>query len=228
MDSDRDPLEAVYRKVNAIREDAIKRQDLARTTKALAKLLSWLRNDRSLVEHRCYWAFISYLYMSYGEDYSSPLNFHSELKCRIGHCEIERGEYEINGVKYKSIKYMPKSTSFTGCSQKTFHEVFNRVKDFAMKRWGVDFDAWKAETQFGAMNQEDMMYDLTCNHIVSDGRSPRFTDCKHPDNTSRRNCGYLKDGGKCPGYERADREPKTRVFEVDIPKSGDPSKHTGL
>jgi hypothetical protein len=42
-------------------------------------------------------------------------------------------------------EYVTKSLSFADCNQRTHQKVFDKIKQYALETWKVDFDAWFEE-----------------------------------------------------------------------------------
>jgi hypothetical protein len=149
MESHADLSKAIHDRLGKILANGEKHQDYKKIDADIRRLRQWIHSDRSVLEHRCYHAFVTYLWQSYGTDYPSRDLFHTELKCRIGHCHIDRRIIEVQGEKVKVIHTMPKSVSFGKCPQKLFHKVFERIQGYALEKWGVKFEEWKREHDFG-------------------------------------------------------------------------------
>jgi len=147
MEGDRDILDIVYSKIDKIMTGAVASRDLAETVRALAKFLSWIRTDRSMLEHRCFFAFLNFLYESYGDDYSAFRHFRDDVLRMVGWCDTHTKDATVKGEKIRFVKYCIRSISWRECSQKDFHRVFEDIQILAQQRWGVDFDAWKAENR---------------------------------------------------------------------------------
>ena len=150
MESDKELIELFHSKMLAILKDTEQHRDIDRVIKQIRQQAQALISDRTMQEHRCFFAFAQFLYNSYGEQYSTLEDFLDEIKCRIGWARIRRAEHDVNGVKVKTVKYKPKSLSFSKCSRKDFREVFERIQLFAFNTWGVMFDQWFNEYSVGA------------------------------------------------------------------------------
>lgn len=110
--------------------------------KKIMDLQQWLAFDRSIQQHRCCQAFMTFLFQSYGEKYKSREGFVSGLKCKIGFASMETTKAIIEGQTVIFKKYMPHSLSFGACTQKRHQEFFDALKEYALERWGCDFDLW--------------------------------------------------------------------------------------
>jgi hypothetical protein len=111
----------------------------------IAKLQQWLAGDRSIQEHKCCQAFLTYLFNSYGDKYKSREGFVCDIKCKLHFADIKITKSVINGEKIIFKKYNIHSLAFPACSQKKHHDFFIALQDFAFKKWGVDFEKWYAE-----------------------------------------------------------------------------------
>jgi hypothetical protein len=118
------------------------RDDIA---KNITKLWRWMLGDRSLQEHRCLQSFLTFLYTSYGDDYASREDFTDDIKLNIGYCRVKTTKAVIDGQSVVFKKYKPFSLSFAECSQKKHNEVFKQIQEYALTRWGVEFDKWYSE-----------------------------------------------------------------------------------
>lgn len=109
----------------------------------IIKIEQWLVGDRSLVQHRCAQAFITYLWKSYGKD--TRENFYDYCKELTGFIITEKRKANIEGkiVYFEKIKY--KSLSFSKCSQKVHNKFFTDLQEIALFKWGVDFSKWLKE-----------------------------------------------------------------------------------
>lgn len=121
------------------------------------KLQQWLAGDRSLQEHRTLQMFFTYLHQRIGRKENDRDGTVAYIKYKIGYCFkkiirtllIDAHCPHCNGViKEKAYlkEFKVKSLSFNECSQKTHHEIFMKVQEFARNE-GVDFDKWFRELQ---------------------------------------------------------------------------------
>ncbi len=149
MENLNDPLPSLYKKIDAVITNAIASKDYEQMIRELSTIKRWIRADRSLQQHRLYFKFMQYLWNCYGRESSFDL-FHAEVKCRVGYAHIDRREIEVDGEKVKIIHTLPKSVAFGKCTQKIFNQVFDRVKEYAAKKWAVVFDLWQTEHDTGA------------------------------------------------------------------------------
>lgn len=123
----------------------------------IIKVLQWLAWDRSLIQHRCSQAFLTFLYNSYGsniienengeeiKEYESRDDFIAWLKCKLKFAKIKITNATIKGEKVEFRKYMPFSLSFGKCSQAQHNDFFNKVQEFARVKWKCEFNDWFKE-----------------------------------------------------------------------------------
>ena len=111
----------------------------------LRKIKAYLVKNRSVQEHRLCQAYITHLFLNYGEGagYASRELFVDALKFQLGFSKIMPEKKRIKGEIVQCIKYMNRSLSFTECSQKDHHEFFNNLMAFAAEKWSDDFEAWR-------------------------------------------------------------------------------------
>jgi hypothetical protein len=126
-----DFLPVIEKKLSKIIRDM--QSPKANTAKALHELVLWLRGDRSIDQHRLFWAFIKYLYENIGNESENLQNFKDRLFVNAN----------LVKVIYKSkekVLLQPESIAFFNCSQKRFDQIFNEVKEFANENLNINFD----------------------------------------------------------------------------------------
>lgn len=106
------------------------------------KIQKWLAGDRSIQQHRCCQAFLTFLYMSYGDQYENRAYFVAHVKCKLGFAKVKITKTTIEGERVTFKKFMPYSLSFPECSQKKHNEFFNKLQEYALSTWGVNFAEW--------------------------------------------------------------------------------------
>lgn len=111
----------------------------------ISKLLVWLVSNRSLQEHRCAQAYLTFLYQSYGDEFISREDFVDWVKYQVGYCKVKITEATIKGERVVFKKFKPQSLSFAECSQKLHNAIFQKIQKFALSKWGVNFDDWHSE-----------------------------------------------------------------------------------
>ena len=139
-------IETFLKKVTTIKSYAkLTKHERKDIVAQLEKLEQWLVSDRSLQAHRLFFSFVSFLYSSYGDEYSNMGDYLDELKRQMGYCTTKTTIATIGGERVTLVKYKVKSLAFGKCSRKLFDEVFNRLKSLALKNYGVEFEKWQVE-----------------------------------------------------------------------------------
>lgn len=128
--------------IKFIKQNENTRQDIINK---MINLQTWLVNNRSLQEHKCCQAFLTYLWQSYGKNYKSRKGFVTWIKCNLRFADIKITKAIIEGQKVIFQKFLLHSLSFGSCSQKTHHKFFNDLKEYALQKWKIDFELWYKE-----------------------------------------------------------------------------------
>jgi len=133
-------VEKLLKRINNIKEYATdkkhSRQDIIQK---LDKEIKFLMGDRTLEVHRLFYGYVQFLYSSYRKDNQSFNEYITMIKYNVGFVE----EMEVESKKVR----IPRSLSFSKCSQKDFLQVFEHVKTWAMVTYGCDFDLWRENEQ---------------------------------------------------------------------------------
>jgi len=117
------------------------------THKLTREIIDWLCKDRSMLQHRCCQAYMTYLFQSYGDDFKTREDYTDWLKLQTGFCKRKETIATIENERVKFIKYKPMSLSFSSCSQKKHQAFFDALKQYALDAYGVNFDDWYSEYQ---------------------------------------------------------------------------------
>jgi hypothetical protein len=133
------------------------RQDIANE---IQKLIDLCISDDSIQQMRCFQAFFTYAFSYVGEQYTKEGGkpdrnaFIDDLKIKTGHCTKRTQKTVVEGCTLQIITYIPKSISFSECSQKKRTEFFNNAKDIiedeirgcvdinGKKKKIISFDSW--------------------------------------------------------------------------------------
>jgi hypothetical protein len=107
------------------------------------KLKQWLAGDRSLQQHKCCQAYMTFLWQSYGDEYKSREGFVMRLKSMLGFADVKEKRFLArDGSKCRDRMISIKSLSFADCTQKAHQLFFDELKEYALKQWGVVFQDW--------------------------------------------------------------------------------------
>lgn len=149
------------------------------------EMLFWMRNERSIYEHRCREAFVSYLFESIGIEHGYEKNqrelwIDSILKPAIGFVQTINTITKIeNGITtiYKLEKI--RSFAFNELGQQEHNKVFKNIQEWSLNHYGIDFEKWyksywktDAMCQYPYCNQlatqEHHIFPGTANREISD------------------------------------------------------------
>lgn len=144
-------LQKVIKRVDDIRQLAVKENTSPAVIEALEKTVAWMCGNRSMQEHGLCFAFMHYLH---GVDGRWPGNFNlylDQLKLVVGHCLCQVTEGIHDGERWRFEKWLLKSLQFGRCTQDEFHQFFDRVKQYAFEKHGIKFEEWFIEYTQGAV-----------------------------------------------------------------------------
>jgi len=122
---------AVYKKLDKL----YKEFDKPNAKEDLYKILRWLTDDRSLQQHKMFWAFIKYLHENIGQESENIQNFKDRLF-------VNMKLYKVIYQGTDRVILSPESVAFGNCSQKRFNEIFSKVQEFAQAKLQIDYSDW--------------------------------------------------------------------------------------
>jgi hypothetical protein len=139
-------LPKLIEKVEGLHKYAVDpKNDRMSIIKQIVKTKQWLISDRSLIEHRCCQSYLTFLYSSYGDEFADREDFVDWVKYQVRYCRVKRTEAIVEGQKVVFKKFKPLSLSFAQCSQKIHNQIFQKIQEFAMAKWGCSFSDWYSE-----------------------------------------------------------------------------------
>jgi thiaminase len=118
--------------------------DVLNCMQYITELRQWLVSDRYITQHKTCQAFMTYLF-NQSEGFKNRDAYVSWLKCKVGFADIQTTEAVIDAQKVIFKKYLPWSLSFGSCSQKDHAKFLEDIKQFAMRKYKIDFDKWLEE-----------------------------------------------------------------------------------
>jgi hypothetical protein len=121
----------IYKKLDKL----YKEFESPKTKDELYKIIRWLTDDRSLNQHRNFWAFLKYLHESVGQESEGLHNFKDRLF-------INMGLYKVVYKGTDRVYLVPTSVSFGKCGQKEFNIIFKQVQEFAETKLNIDYADW--------------------------------------------------------------------------------------